>query len=237
MASTLLEVIILICVVVMTVHGYFKGFVKKVLSIAALIIALIVAFVLTPPMTKALHNTELYTNINDSIQKIVDEKVQAEIGEMVSDNTNIIIEDSKELIDKIEMPSVVHKVIIDTIDNVEDEQLDTQSFSSVISRSLTDYILRMAVFGILFAAVMIICRIILVVIDAVMKLPVLNTLNKTAGAILGLAESVLVILVLLLLVNLISVAIGNTTIVEIIENTHVLNIVYENNILEHIVIK
>ena len=112
--------------------------------------------------------------------------------------------------------------------------LEVTNFSDYIVISITDMIVNSIAFIVLFAVVVIAIRTAVALLDIISKLPVLNFLNKSGGAVCGFAEALLAVWILCIIVTAFGTTEWARTVLAEINNNLFLSFIYSNNILEKV---
>ncbi len=224
-----MEIMLLIGVigflVVMTFVGYSKGFIKIVLSLAVTIVALLASVLLAGPCSTFIkEHTPLYDTVKEQMSDYVSEYIGKEV-----DNASQDIQ--KDAIKKLNLPSSIQdKLIVNNTDNVKSE-MNVKSFSDYIAESLTDVLLNAVTVLVLFLIFKIVLRVLISVIDLFSKLPIINSINKNLGGIIGFAEGILILWVICIALTAISGTQVGENIFSAIASNPALNFIYNNNLL------
>lgn len=161
-----------------TFVGYKKGMVKLILSMVALLAACIVAAALTVPVSAALKATPIYDAIEGSVEDLVEDS-------QVKDNS----------IEKLNLPEQIKEKLMDGSSNI------TKKFNDYLVDTISNLILRALTFLILIIIAYIIIRIVINMLDVLANLPLIGTVNKIGGAIVGFVQGLLIIWVACLVVT------------------------------------
>lgn len=200
---------VVIFLAVMAVYGYMRGFVRIILSMAATIVTIVLAAVLTIPVSGVVKNTEIGENIRKSIGELVEE---AELINVDSINT-------------LDFPEAILKPIADGAKDTE------QALQEYVSDALTDTIINAITFLILAVVIYIAIRIIISVLDIFTKLPILNGVNKGAGAVAGLVQGLLFVWVASLILAACSDKAWAQDAFRQINDNELLSFIYNNNMI------
>lgn len=153
----------------MAAYGYARGVIRIVLTMLTTIVTLVVSAILTMPVSKIVEDTAFGKEMKESVEKIVSE---AKIVE-------------PEQIYELDFPKVILEPIVK-------EAVDVQeNIQNYVSEALSHTIIVALTFLVLVVIVYIVVRIAVSVIDLMSKLPILNGVNKMAGAIVGLVQGLL----------------------------------------------
>lgn len=223
--NALLDIFIVIIFVVCIYSGYKNGFVKSVMGIVSFIVAFIMARMFTPSLSELIYAKYIKpTFVNRIIEDLADI-----IGKGIEylDLNKLLAEVPKEF-DRIitsygsnvdEVQSLLDKAVSTGTQNVNNYV--AANLVSPLAQNISNFI----AFTAIFLIVLILCGIITAVINGIAKLPVLNTINRLGGTLLGILHGivwsyVIVFLISLVLpycaarhwINSVSALINNTTI-------------------------
>lgn len=200
---------VVVFLAIMIGYGYKRGFVKIVLSLVAMIITLILATALTIPISKIVADTSIGKGVRESVDKLVVE--------------NKVIDVSS--INNIELPDTILNPII------EGAESTTETLQTYVAEALTDTIVKAITFLVLVIVIYIIIKIVISVLDILTKLPILNGVNRGAGAVIGLIQGLL----FLWIGCLVLAACGDKEwaqyLFEQINNNSLLEAIYNNNMI------
>lgn len=207
-------------IVIFTVMGYKKGLIKIILSLASIFVAMILVSILMPVVSGFVRE---HTTAYEKVYQSVDDRINIEIpaGEMAQEN----------IIDGLELPDAVKEFLIKNNNIEEYAKLGVTSFENYIVQSVADVIFKAIVYSCTFAVAFIAVKVIFGVFNILSRLPVINEVNKLAGLLVGLAEGVLVVWIIMTVVTML----GNTElglgIFEQINDSKVLSFIYQNNLI------
>ena len=199
----------------MIVYGYMRGFIKIVLSMAATIATIVLAAVLTIPFSRVVKNTGIGEGIEASVREIVEQ-------------ANIIDENS---IMNLDFPDAILEPIAQGTAQAQ------ETIEEYVIDELTDTVIKSLTFLILTIVIYIIIRIIIAVLDVFSKLPIINGINKWAGAVVGLAQGLLFIWIASLVLTAFSDKAWAQEVFRQINDNSLLTFIYKNNMVTWLVTK
>lgn len=203
--------------------GYKRGFVKEFVSLFCVALSIVIVWFINPYVNTFIReNTPVYEKVQESCRELVAEK--QELGPAPGKS------EQKNLIDNLGLPELLVKGITENNNAEIYRKLAVTSFAEYVS----GYLAATAVNGLSFLFSFILgtalIRMITWALDLISKLPVINGVNRIAGAVFGGAKAVLFIWIALLVMTLL----GNTELgrtgLELVEHDTVLSFLYENNI-------
>lgn len=214
-----MDYVILIGVIVIlalsALYGYKRGFVHIVLSMVAMLVTFILAGLLTVPVSAMIKSaTPLYDHIEKSV------------SELVAEN-NVDINS----ISNLGLPKNIEEKIMEGAGEA------LGNFNEYIVDTLSDMLLKALTFFGLIIVIYIIVRIVIVICDFISKLPVINSINKTGGLVVGIAQGLLVVWIACLVVTAFSDKSWAQEVFRQINGNPLLTFIYDNNPIIYIVTK
>ena len=206
---------VILFLAVMAAYGYKRGFVRIVISMLAMIVTIILASVLTIPVSGFIKETS------------VGEGIRASVEEMV-EGADII---DAESINNLDLPKSMLEPIAEGAESTQ------QAIGTYVADALTDTIINSLTFLILVIVIYIILKIVIAALDVVTKLPVLNSINKGAGAVIGLVQGLLFVWVGCLVLAACSDKPWAQEAFRQINDNELLSFIYNNNMIIWIITK
>lgn len=217
----ILSIVILLIVLLFMVRGYRKGLVQMVASMTTLILAIFLVSIATPHISNVLKTrTPVYNMIEEKCEDLI---------KSGTDQISSKIEES-EWIENLKVPGFLQEMIKENNNTVSYEKMNVDSFGEYISHFLATMILNVVSYIITFIAALILIKVIAGALGLLTHLPVIHSMNRILGAVMGLIQSLLLIWLFLLAVTLF----GNTEwgdyIMKMINDSSVLIALYDANI-------
>lgn len=200
---------VIIFLIAMIAYGYMRGLIKIVFSMVATIATIVLAAVLTIPFSGVLKNTGIGEGIEASVREIV---VQA----------HVIDEES---VMELDFPKAILEPIAKGTQNAQ------ETIQEYVIEELTDTIIKALTFLVLTLIIYIIIRIIIGVLDVFSKLPIINGINKWAGAVVGLVQGLLFIWIASLILTAFSDKEWAQEVFRQINDNGFLSFIYNNNMV------
>jgi uncharacterized membrane protein required for colicin V production len=217
--------------VAMTCIGLKRGMIKMAFSLVSVILVLLLVNLLTPPVKQLLKTTPIYTGIQTSIEGYVENNVAT-----ASENiTQTGVSAQKKIINDLPLPKEVKKSLNKNNTEESYSKLGVDTFAKYISESLADMVLNATTFVLLFVIFTILIKILVNVLDIIAKLPVLKTFNSIGGAIIGMAESIVILWILCIVITAFSATDWGQQICQSISDNGLLSLIYDNNIIQQFV--
>lgn len=202
--------------------GYKKGLVKIILKFVGIILALVLAYIFCTPLSQFIYN-DLGFGI----------KISESIGEKISGYINSKTEESN-----------VDEYIVNfegILSKEEENELTSEELSEGIvtnvAEKITMFIIKGASFIIIVILINLCVFIASLIFEGLTNLPVIKTFNKTGGSILSVITTILRIWIALGILYIFEPMGIVTGIVEYIETSTLVALLYNNNILMSIILK
>ena len=210
--SIIVDLVIIAIIAICIILGYVRGLTGSLIKIVSFVLSLIIAFVLFIPISNlVIDNTKIDENLEQSIRGMI-------IGDEVKKSE--------------EMPEAITEYIGQKIELATDEAKTSVADST--AREVAETIVKAGTWIVLF----IIARILLIflkfITSLIARLPVIKQFDKLGGIAYGLVEGIIVVYILLALVSFV-VPMFNNSIIHSINESHIGNIMYNNNLLLEII--
>ena len=206
--SLAIDIILAVIIILPVILGIKRGFVKTVMGLVSVLIAICASYILTPYLSPLCRNKIVEPYMRPPVESQIESMLDAS-GETF---------DTESLENLSEIPDVVKNICdtfgIDIQDIKSNEEIDKQSPDQSISDHITELILSRTAYIIAFISVFIaaaiVLRIITIILCTICKMPILNSINRIAGAVFGfcfggISAFVIAKLLILLLPTLVSV--------------------------------
>lgn len=206
-----IDILLILVIALSAFIGYKKGFVKVIVKLGTFLIALVLAFLLQSSVAKFIGEDIGFKNT-----------ISTTVQNKLSDYAKSKEDDKKTDIKMLEKT-------IDEINTAAEEKK-----AEVIQKwanNIADFILKGLSFIIIFFTVAIVMGILSLILNTVVKLPVLNTLNGVLG--LGSAVILMVfrIMILLTIIYFMSPLEIVEPVINYINTSCITKLLYENNII------
>ena len=231
----------LIAVILVMLIGVYKGYRRGFLRLAIWLLGLIaVIFIVTkisPALSEYLiENTTIYETVREKIIGIYDEQVQQTKSSEYSESEKLTDAgdfniDEQDPVSSLGLPEIISSDIIKSCAGEMYQRLAASLFEEYIAGYLARLVVRAGSFVGLFAALAIAMSILLFMIKAIEKIPVLKTFNRLMGMGAGLSISLLLIWVFFLaIMMLFGNSLGSWLIGEV-QKSSILTFLFNNNVL------
>lgn len=226
-AALIATIVVILVLAFCIFNGYRKGFLRIVLTTLALIVTIAAAGFIAPHFSKFLQGTFIGTSTEKAIDAFVDKRIDKSALEVIDKLEEV----QEKVINELPLPKFLKNDISEKNEKNGYKEYGANNFKDYLSARLTVSVIDAISFIILLIAIYLILRILLRVIGVIGKIPVIGGVNRLLGAILGLVEGMLIIWCLCLVVMAISQTNLGVQIVEVIDQSSILKLIYNNNLL------
>ncbi len=219
--------IALIAIIASIILYYSK---KGIISASKNIITIILTVVLLTSMQSVVLDMLQSTTLGDSIKQRVSESVTKVYEEKnLPENADTTdSEQALEICESMALPSFLSKSIEKSLGQMTEVR---NNVMEVITDTLTMLIMRIIALILLFVMVRVFVFLIVKFAESLFELPVLKSINRTLGAIMGVVNALILIYIVCGLTSLFVPADKLADVTEIINQTTLLKYFYNNNLL------
>lgn len=204
-------------------RGWRRGLIMTVFSMFATVIAIAISAQLSPQLSRTWQNTAFY--------EIVSERVEMTLfKEQDSQNDGEEGEDNRGVINSLPLPDVVQNVLASN-DDAQNNMLGVSEFRKYIADSVTGIILNAISFVLVFLGVSIIMRIIIRCLNLLSRLPVIHTMNKMGGMLVGLLKGLILLWLICIVITIMSGTETGIYLYGQINESPFLKYIYDNNMI------
>ncbi len=208
--SLILDILCVLLIWVMAAKGYKKGLVKGLFNLLSFVLSGILTAIIYKPASEYIMNISFVKN-NIAV-----------LGEKIS---GLIATPAQEEI------SMLPHWLYDTVYKT------SEAANTALSNAAVTIIINIFCIVVIYLLVKVALRLFEGIFNAIMKLPVLNLVNRTGGMICGIFTSVAILWIALAVVVLFAGTDIFKPVNEAIQSTSVLKYFYNNNLLMKLIIK
>jgi len=250
----MLTLFVLLVFLICLFAGYRRGLVKSVIKIVFAGVSLMLAYFLTPltgdllvkhttidEFVKRKVNVAIEATVKEKIEKELDkdEKVyeDSEIEEMVQVSMQNEPTKNEQInqIYNIKVPAFVRDALIENNYDEMHKTMAVKGFYDYVSSYITRMIVNTISFWLTFIIIGLIACIVYLVMALVIKLPIINGINKFGGLIFGLIQSLVIVWSVFMLAILFDNSEIGIMVVKQIEESEILSFINDHNIFVYIV--
>lgn len=208
--------------------GRKVGFVKTVFSLCSMIVAIVLTLLISPTINDLMKgNEKFYNYIEDKVGKIV----QAEAKETEEEAKETKNEEEIKFIGKLPLPQSIKDTLTKNKDSKENGILSSGGLKDYIVKYLAEVIIKALAFTVTFIIILILLWAICFALNLISKLPILNSVNKTAGLLAGLVHGLVIVWIFFILLTVFGGTLFGQDTLKMIGENEILSFIYNNNLL------
>ena len=222
----LLDLILIVVIAFCIIFSMKKGFINVSKSFVALILTWVLMSSFQPAMLGILESSAF----GDRVKQKVSENITLvyEKEDFSEDTKTSEAYKAEKICESMGFPTFVENSIKSTVSGLQTVERNVRE---VITEAVSLMILRILSLILVFLLVRLFVFLLVKLIEVIFELPVLKTINKTLGAILGIVNALLIVYIVCAAVSLFSPAESRIAIDETVRKTYLLKYFYENNVL------
>lgn len=250
----IVDIVIILIVLFFVLIGKKRGFALSLLSTCSIILSIVISLFLYQPVETYLReNTELKEQISNAIissmnnedksgQESTNENQQGESEEKSKENQNEnIIEESqtKSQEKNNNQENGFFNSLINNYVNLGKEKAEETKNQVVqqTAENITENILKVLSFVIVYILVTLILLILKFALKIFTKLPVINQIDKIGGIVLGFAEGVIIVYIIIAIISIVVPEKKDGNISQRIDESYIGRYVYNNNVIKNKILK
>lgn len=220
------------------VWGYYKGFLKIVVSLSATLVTIILVGFLTPYVSGMIVKA---FSLDETMQKKCIEILvpEAENGETptLPDGVETSRETQITLLENAKIPEMFRQLLLENNNDEIYKSLGVTTFTEYVGSYLAKIVANIISFLLTLIVVTVIIRAITYTLGIIGKLPVIGGLNRVAGGLVGIGTGLVVVWVLFIIITLMYESKVGTLCFQHIAENEFLTGLYNNNILMNFITK
>ena len=232
----IVDYVIIGVVAVSVLYGLYRGFVASVLSMGGGLISFMAAFKLYPKLAALIQNNE---ELQRTLLHYTD--ASSRIGDLELALTNVVNlgrEGIQQVLSNVQLPAPLDSILQVNLENlVYGSGGAASTVSDYVSQTILQASINIICFLVCFAGVYIVFSLLLNLIRAVFRFPVLKQLDSLAGGLFGLLRGVLVCLIVFTLIPLVQTMLPMDFINELIEGSQLAPIFMNGSLITAIMNK
>lgn len=190
--SFVIDLIIIVVAVTAILHGVAKGFIKSAMRFVSIILALILTSTFTPALASWLDEAYMNSQVSAVVENALDSIV--EMGSERLDFEEVLNDQPEALLSLAERFNIdisdIESYYTGALDDLTESDA-LAALSSEIAAPTSSTISTVCAAIIIFVGTMIVGAIVALILDLLCRLPVLKQLNRTLGALFGVANALL----------------------------------------------
>lgn len=224
---TWLGIAVLALIAAACIMGFRKGFVKEIVSVFFMLISFLLVWAVNPYVNTFVKE---YTPVYDTIQ----DKCQTLVSEQIGNKKTLDKEEQNQVMENMELPDLLKNALVENNTAETYRYLAVSTFTEYISDSLAVMAVNGISFLISFVLSAAVIKLLGFILNVLTKLPVINGINKIAGAAVGGIKCIIFIWIAFLVLTLLC----NTTLgqqgMALIQQDAFLNFLYSQNVFVNV---
>lgn len=216
------DVILFIIIAGNAVAGYKMGMTRVIFNIFSSLIAIILVFILYKPVSNYIfENTKMAQNLENAIVENLSGLLEneEETAETTNENTNNML--------AVFIGQDMNEIVQNTTDSIVTSAANQIAYK----------IISGAVFLILFAVIRIALYLLKNYADFLANLPFIRVINSSGGMIYGVIKGFLLVYVVLAIISFMVPMIGDTVIVQAVNEAWIGSKMFQSNIILNVIFK
>jgi len=174
--NVVLDIIILGIIILCAYSGYKNGLVKTVMGLLSFVIAFIMAWIFSPPLSDFMYSKWIKPNFVSGAAARIESFLTPNI-----DLNRLAIDEQPEFVSMLESYGVKLPDVKEWLSGGASTENVAANLVEPVAKGISNFIAFVAV----LIVSLILLKIITSLINRIVKLPVLNLVNKTGGAVAG----------------------------------------------------
>lgn len=227
MGMNILSWAALALLVIFAFNGLRRGLIMTVFSTFTMVVAIAVAVNISPYVSQTWQNTAFFDRVSQHVEKTL-------FGED-EDPEDGMDADQAAAIQELPLPAAVKKALLENNNEQIYSALGITAFRSYVARYLTCLMINALSFILVFAACIIVLRIVASCLNIISYLPVLHSMNKLGGLLMGLLNGLVILWIVCIAATIFSGTELGGYIYGQINGSMFLRLIYNHNYLMTIV--
>ena len=224
----IVDIVIILIVLFFVLIGKKRGFALSLLSTCSIILSIVISLFLYQPVETYLReNTELKEQISNAI-------ISSMNNEDKSDQESTNENQQGESEGKGFFNSLINNYV--NLGKEKAEETKNQVVQQT-AENITENILKVLSFVIVYILVTLILLILKFALKIFTKLPVINQIDKIGGIILGFAEGVIIVYIIIAIISIVVPEKKDGNISQKIDESYIGRYVYNNNVIKNKILK
>lgn len=222
------DIVIILIVLFFVLIGKKRGFALSLLSTCSIILSIVISLFLYQPVETYLReNTELKEQISNAI-------ISSMNNEDKSDQESTNENQQGESEGKGFFNSLINNYV--NLGKEKAEETKNQVVQQT-AENITENILKVLSFVIVYILVTLILLILKFALKIFTKLPVINQIDKIGGIVLGFAEGVIIVYIIIAIISIVVPEKKDGNISQKIDESYIGRYVYNNNVIKNKILK
>lgn len=226
----ILFIVVLLILAGFGLHGYLRGMVHILFSLVAIFLTIGLATAFAPFTTQVLQTqTPLYDTVKDKCAEYLQSTVESQIQQGVSEQKDLTLFG-------IKMPKEVQELFTEETAGHAGSLVEHTGIYEKVSDFVAGQVVQRLGWLLSFVLILILLLILIHCLDVIAKLPVLRNINRVGGLAIGLVEGLTVVWIFFLVIVLCQGTEFGRNMMDAIEQNMFLKTLYDNNVIEQLIL-
>lgn len=226
----ILLIVILLILSGFGLHGYLRGLVRVLFSLAAVFVAIGFATALEPYTAQFLQTqTPLYDTVKERCTEYLQSSLEGEIHHRTEEQNEVAILGMK-------LPEEIQQLLGDNVTDQAESLVEASGLYEKVGDFVAVQVVHRLAWVLAFTVILILLVVAVHFLDVIAKLPVLRNINRIGGLAVGLVEGLIVVWIVLLAIALCQGTEYGRELMSSIETNVFLKFLNDNNLLEQLIL-
>lgn len=224
-------IVVLLILLGFALHGYLRGLVRVLFSLAAVFVAIGFATALEPYTAQFLKTqTPLYDTVKDNCTEYLQSILEKEIQNEVEEREEVPILG-------MELPEEIQHLFGEDAADQAGSLIENTGIYEKAGDFVAGQVVHRLAWMLAFTAILILLVVAVHFLDVLAKLPVLRNINRIGGLAVGLLEGLIVVWILLLVIVLCQGTEFGRELMSSVQTNAFLKFLNDNNVLEQLILR
>ncbi len=218
-----LEIIVVFILTIFAIKGMKQGLILTVCSFLTVFLAISITQVISPQVSSSIRKDEkIVTGLSGEIENVLFKKQSIQNDEKKT---------QEQRIEGLTVPKILKRKLVENNKVSNYEQMGVTDFEEYICIYITYSIINSLCYIVIFILSLSLLKFTAKALNLISKLPVIHTLNKLGGLIIGILEGLIIVWIGFVgILVLYSTGLG-VTLMDQVNNSSWLTYLYDNNII------
>ncbi len=229
-----MDIVLIVVLLILSgfaLHGYLRGLVRVLFSLAAVFIAIGFATALEPYTAQFLKTqTPLYDTVKENCTEYLQSILEDEVQHRVEEHEEVPILG-------MELPEEIQQLFGGNATEQSSSLIEDTGIYDKAGDFVADQVVHRLAWVLAFTVILILLAVAVHFLDVLAKLPVLRNINRIGGLAVGLLEGLVVVWILLLVIVLCQGTEFGRELMSSVETNAFLKFLNDNNLLEQLILR
>ena len=198
----IIDIVILVILGLSVIHGFYRGFVSTLLSVACCLLSIFLAFTFGPKVSEMVSGnpniTSTLATYTDAVARVGDYSLASTPAEQAGEDV------IQKVLNSVSLPQSISALLENNLRSRSFFSSGLTTVNQYVSNTVVAAAINILSYIACFIAAYLVLSVIVSLIRHVFELPILKQLDWLAGGVFGLARGVLLLYVLFLILPVLS---------------------------------